>query len=107
MFDPALERIIDKLTKLLKKEPTATKYRLLRSTLYLRKRDYRQALADADKAIELEPDAWNYKKRGNVYFAMKNFGAALADYCKAIELYPNIEIENVLNYFEPILIENR
>ncbi len=106
MFEPLLEIKIAKLTNFIKEKPTAIKYRI-RSFLYLRQGHYHKALADAEKALELEQDAWNYERRGEIYFAMKNFGAALADYCKAIELDPDVGIRNTLDYFRPILKAKR
>ncbi len=49
-----------------------------------------RALADFEKAIEIDPkDANNYVGRGYAYSWQRNHQQALADYAKAIELDPN------------------
>jgi serine/threonine protein kinase/tetratricopeptide (TPR) repeat protein len=51
--------------------------------------DYRKAIADYNKAIELEPgNGSNYNSRGIAYHSAGQFGLAIADYTKAIELIP-------------------
>ncbi|MBR4642010.1 MAG: tetratricopeptide repeat protein [Selenomonadaceae bacterium] len=50
----------------------------------------RQALADLDKALRLNPNyADAYGNRGFVYYGAKNFSAAIKDFDKAIQLNPN------------------
>lgn len=52
---------------------------------------YREALADSNREIELEPKSgFRYSSRGYVYFLMEQYEQALADYNRAIELDPNI-----------------
>ncbi len=41
--------------------------------------EYVQALADADKAIQLAPNSGRYLERAKVYFALRDFETALAD----------------------------
>lgn len=58
-----------------------------RGIIYSRRGEYEKALADHNKAIELEPTmAQPYINRGNVYHHMQNLDAALQEYQKAIEL---------------------
>ncbi|MBE2202474.1 MAG: tetratricopeptide repeat protein, partial [Anaerolinea sp.] len=49
---------------------------------------YEAALADLDRAIELdEKEAWAIANRGETYRLMGNYEAALADFDRAINLY--------------------
>jgi tetratricopeptide (TPR) repeat protein len=51
---------------------------------------FEQALADFDKAIELDPSyQWAIGQRGETYRQMGRFEQALADFDKAIELDPS------------------
>ena len=57
---------------------------------YYDKGDYDRAIADYDKAIELNPKlAPAYNDRGNVYSAKGDYDRAIADFDKAIELTQN------------------
>ncbi|TYC86971.1 DUF3857 domain-containing protein [Novosphingobium sp. BW1] len=47
------------------------------------------ALADYDKALELDPAAKTYRSRGSVLFAMDRFEDALPSYRKAFEIDPS------------------
>jgi tetratricopeptide (TPR) repeat protein len=50
---------------------------------------YDQALADYDRAIELDPDLdWVIADRGDTFRAMGRYDEALADFNRAIELDP-------------------
>ena len=50
----------------------------------------RVAIADLDKALELDPKfALAYMNRGNAKIELKQYTEAIADYDKAIELEPN------------------
>ena len=52
--------------------------------------DYRGAIADYTKAIELKPDNANaYFNRGLAKKKLQDYRGAIADYNKAIELIPN------------------
>src|SRR5216684_4899573 len=60
-----------------------------RATAYWRKHDYDRAIADADKAIELNPKNSNaYMRRGASYGNKGDYDRAFADENKAIELDP-------------------
>jgi tetratricopeptide (TPR) repeat protein len=51
------------------------------------KRDYDKAIADLDKAIELDPTyAWAHYGRGDIHARRRECALAIADYDKAIEL---------------------
>src|SRR5918999_1680126 len=51
---------------------------------------YDEALADFNRAIELDPDrAWAIASRGQTYQALRRFDEALADFARAIELDPD------------------
>jgi tetratricopeptide (TPR) repeat protein len=55
--------------------------------------DFKGAIADFSKAIELDPngaEAYNY--RGTSYFWLKQYQEALKDYNKAIQLAPQLTI---------------
>jgi tetratricopeptide (TPR) repeat protein len=55
------------------------------------------ALADYNKAIELDPNiAIAYFNRGQLkYYADKNFTGAIADYTKAIELHTDAQEDDI------------
>jgi len=54
-------------------------------------KNYKDAISDFNKAIELYPSfAEAYFKRGNVKNLMEDFEGAISDYSKAIELDPNL-----------------
>lgn len=67
-----------------------------RAVEYKKKRDYARALADFDKAIELEPSVpGRYYNRANVYFDrgeaasdQEDIKRAIADFTRAIEIDP-------------------
>lgn len=50
--------------------------------------DYRGAIADYTKVIELHPDASAYYNRGNGMFDLKDYTGAIADFTKAIDINP-------------------
>ncbi len=51
---------------------------------------YGEALADFNRAIELDPDStWLMVRRGQTYQAMDRYEEALADFNRAIELDPD------------------
>ena len=51
--------------------------------------DYQGAIADYDRALELNPQfAQAYYNRGNAKRTLKDYQGAIADYDKAIELNP-------------------
>jgi tetratricopeptide (TPR) repeat protein/S1-C subfamily serine protease len=61
-----------------------------RGNLYFNQQKYELALADYNKAIELDSnDAYAYNNRGNLYYDQQKYDLALADFTKAIELNRN------------------
>jgi tetratricopeptide (TPR) repeat protein len=54
--------------------------------------EHDQAIADLNKAIELDPAHYKaYKNRGKAYAAQEDWDRALADYDQAIELKPKYD----------------
>ena len=53
--------------------------------------DFRAALPDFDKAIELDPDADSYTARAQTWWALGEVAKATADYRQAYELSPSAE----------------
>ena len=76
MLKPAYDAVIAQ-------EPTEAWRWILRGGLYTNGPDLRRALADYDKAIELEPSAENYAKRSSLHLQMGDISGALADARKA------------------------
>ena len=61
----------------------------IRGETRLRLRRYDEALADLNRAVELDPDhADAIARRGRVHQDMERYDEALADYSRAIELRP-------------------
>jgi serine/threonine protein kinase/tetratricopeptide (TPR) repeat protein len=56
------------------------------------KHEYRKALNDCDKAVNLNPIARNYICRGNAYFSLRNYTQAEVDYGMAIQLKPTASV---------------
>jgi len=52
---------------------------------------YEEALADFDRAIDLDPEvAWIIASRGEIYRLMRRYEEALADFDRAIDLDPEV-----------------
>ena len=67
-----------------------------RGEVYRQQGESENAIADFNKAIELDPtDAIAYSDRGVVYFAQDEFEKAITDFTKAIELDP----ADAVNYY--------
>ncbi len=61
-----------------------------RGNAYLARGYFDKAIADYNKAIEINPDfIVAYNNRGIAYMQKGNFGQAIADYNKALEINPN------------------
>jgi len=59
--------------------------------IYSALEDYERAIADYDRAIELNPeDAAAHYNRGNAYADLEDYERAIADYDRAIELNPEL-----------------
>ncbi len=64
-----------------------------RGFAFYEKGQYDQAIADYDKAIEINPKlAMAYNNRGLVFDGTGQFDRAIADYNKAIEINPEFSI---------------
>ncbi len=60
---------------------------MMRGRVWTKKQEFDKAIADLDKAIELEPTfPFTYADRGDAYVEMKEFDKAIADYNHAIKL---------------------
>lgn len=67
--------------------------------------DYAGALADYNKAIELDPEcAEAYNNRGLAKQDLKDYAGAMADYNKAIELFPQYTrvYDNLIEIYEEL-----
>ena len=60
-----------------------------RSSILLRQKNYKKALEDLNKAIELLPEARYYKYRGDAYLAQRKYDAAFKDYDEALKKNPD------------------
>jgi tetratricopeptide (TPR) repeat protein len=61
-----------------------------RGNTYLSFKDYQQAIADFDRALELDPNfAFAYRNRGWAYYWLKEYQRAFADFNHTLELDPN------------------
>jgi tetratricopeptide (TPR) repeat protein len=64
-----------------------------RGYMHWGKGDFRRALDDENKAIELDPEfARAYSDRGMVYFAKRDYRHALADFNKSIQIDPKFSL---------------
>lgn len=62
-------------------------YFFLAAKMYLKNKDYRNALIFFNKAIDIEPgEATFYNSRGFTYECIKDYNNAIADYTKALTL---------------------
>ena len=61
-----------------------------RGNAYQELKKYRQAIADYDRALELDPnDTTTYRDRGRAYYWHNEYQQALSDYNRVLELNPN------------------
>lgn len=60
-----------------------------RGSVYLTKGEYDRAIAEFNKALEINPkDSGTYKNRGAAYMNKGQYDQALSDYTKALEINP-------------------
>jgi tetratricopeptide (TPR) repeat protein len=62
-----------------------------RSLTWINKREYDQAIADCDRALELEPGyVLAHQNRGLAWYGKREYAKALEDYSKALRLYSGL-----------------
>jgi uncharacterized protein (TIGR02145 family) len=72
-------------------------YYYYRAQIYIVRANYDAAIADLNRALELEPDPVSYSSRGAVYMLTGNLTKAIADFEKSLQLDPNNnDVKNVL-----------
>jgi serine/threonine-protein kinase len=86
-LDPSA--IHNAFTQAIANEPSQPIHYQNRAWFFLELQDWRAALADCDKAIELDcTQAFSFNQRASAHAGLKNFEQALADYTRALELDP-------------------
>ncbi len=77
---------------LLRRFPDYTPGYITRSQMYLELKDTINAMADLNKAIEIDPyTSQSFSARGLLYFQQNEYNRALADLDEAIRLDPYFE----------------
>ncbi|MGZ3592372.1 MAG: tetratricopeptide repeat protein [Syntrophales bacterium] len=85
----SVEKSISALTEAINIYPETESY-LKRGNAYIRLGNYKQAISDYDRAIEINPNYVKaYINRGNTYINLGNYKQAISDYDRAIEINPN------------------
>ena len=85
------ENAIKYLTKAINLNPNNVFYIDSRAELRFDLKDYKGAIEDYSKAIELEPLAYYYTARGNAKYNLNDFRSSIEDYTNAIKLEPKDE----------------
>lgn len=80
-YNKALTSINSAIASSSNNDPEVYKLRL---NIYLKLKDYTNALKDVNKLIELTNNYEYYYKRADIYLAMENYEAALKGYCDAL-----------------------
>lgn len=68
-------------------------YRKAQDLFYLG--EYRQALAEVDKTIEIQETADAYALKGTIFFMLENVTAARANWTKAVQMDPNMPVPSI------------
>ena len=68
-------------------------YRKAQDLFYLG--EYRDALAEVDKTIEIQETADAYALKGTIFFMLENPTAARANWNRAVQLDPNIPVPSI------------
>jgi tetratricopeptide (TPR) repeat protein len=68
-------------------------YRKAQDLFYLG--EYRDALAEVDKTLEIQETADAYALKGTIFFMMENPTAARANWNKAVQMDPNIPVPSI------------
>jgi tetratricopeptide (TPR) repeat protein len=83
-------KAIDLLTQLIRHNPDSAIDYNNRGSLYLHQELYTEAIADLNRALDLDPTLDNaYNNRASCYARIGNISAALADYEMALDLNPS------------------
>jgi tetratricopeptide (TPR) repeat protein len=84
---------INELNKGVKEMPNQSSIYTLRADVKSKLQDYRGAIQDYDKSLELKPDGYTYHRRGLAKFELNKINQAMEDFNLAIEVY-KLEISN-------------
>lgn len=68
-------------------------YRKAQDLFYLG--EYRQALAEVDKTIQIQETADAYALKGTIFFMLENITAARANWTKAVQMDPNMPVPSI------------
>ncbi len=68
-------------------------YRKAQDLFYLG--EYRQALEEVDKTIEIQETADAYALKGTIFFMLENITAARANWNRAVQMDPNIPVPSI------------
>lgn len=68
-------------------------YRKAQDLFYLG--EYRQALEEVDKTIEIQETADAYALKGTIFFMLENITAAQANWTRAVQMDPNIPVPSI------------
>lgn len=68
-------------------------YRKAQDLFYLG--EYRQALDEVDKTIEIQETADAYALKGTIFFMLENITAAQANWTRAVQMDPNIPVPSI------------
>lgn len=68
-------------------------YRKAQDLFYLA--EYRQALEEVDKTLEIQETADAYALKGTIFFMLENLTAARANWNKAVQMDPNIPVPSI------------
>lgn len=70
-----------------------TSFRKAQDLFYLG--EYRDALSEVDKTIEIQETADAYALKGTIFFMLENVTAARANWNKAVQMDPNIPVPSI------------
>ena len=84
------DKAVEMFTRAIEADPTNHVLYSNRSGAYAQKQDFKSALLDANKCIDLKGDwAKGHSRRGAAYFGLRNWPQAQTAYEKALELDPS------------------
>ena len=70
-----------------------TSYRKAQDLFYLG--EYRQALEEVDKTLDIQETADAYALKGTIFFMLENITAARANWNRAVQMNPNIPVPSI------------